>query len=474
MEDDSAEETTCDRVQQKFDRRPKSEDAESLVITKRKEKKRIRWTFTNRLCDPKRICVRSNLKFKDLKDSSLLNLRELKIVNATDDRTSERSDRRPLLTDLKFINKLQRLAVLEVDQIDFEQPTTLSLPELQCLEIGRLCSKLKLATANLWCFKCDSLQYAEFEFSEKISHLFVDRYDAQAKQFKELIYLSFQSDTTDDQQLLLNHPKLQALSMRIDYERLDATTYETARQRAMQFLRKKFDLDREELALFFFGIRVKFPFQLTGYEYQDNLIEFQLQNYGQFNRTEVARWIESVNYSCLMRCIEDGIIDDVPETFHECFGQVAEVMVDGPFEQQHLLDFLRPFEHLVSFRMRNCEFVETQFFEKLSTDFPSIGSLSLESDRNASEELADCEFIFEFPNLHRLHSDRRPSLETIKRLFDKYEAFEISSKLNDHLIAIRREDSNARFDLFVDRKFHSDHFDLDALMEKLQSELGIW
>lgn len=458
-------------VHQKFDQRPKSSEAESLVITKRKERKRMRWTFTKRLCDPQTTCVRSNLKFKNLKDSDLLNLRELKIVNGTDDRRSERSDRRPLLTDLKFVNKLDKLALLEVDRIDFEQPTTLSLPELQCLEIGRLCSKLKLATANLWCFKSDSLGHAEFDFGEKITHLFVDRYDSDAKQFKELSYLSFQSDSSNDQQLLLNHPKLEALSMRIDYERLDAVTYEAARLRALQFLRQKFKLDREELALLFFGIRVKFPFQLSGYEYRDNLIEFQLQNYGQFNRSEVGRWIESVNYTCLMQCIEDGIIDDVPETFHHCFGQVGEVLVDGPFEEQHLFEFLRPFEHLASFRMRNCQFVEAQFFEKLSANFPSIGSLSLE---NASEEATDCEFIFGFQNLYRLHSDSRPSLATIQRLFDEYGTFEISSRLNDHRITMRREDPNARFDLFIDREFHSDHFDLDGLMENLQSKLGDW
>lgn len=468
MENISACETAC----QKSNGNLKVSNLKSLVITRKEEKRRRRWAFSKRLCDPKATITRSNLKFENLKNSSLLNLKELKILNDMDDRKSERRDRIPLLTDLKFINKLEKLEILEVSKIDLENEATLALPNLRWLEIGRLHSKLKLATPNLSCFKSASLEHVEFEFKDQITYLFIDSYSSNAKQFKNLSYLCFQSDPTNDQRLLLSHPKLQELSIRPDSRRLNEATYETARQRMMQFLEQKRDLDREQLNLIFFGIRIKYPFQLSGFRYQDNLIEFQLQSYVMVDRQEVAWWIESVNYSCLMQSIEDGIIDEVPADFHANFGRVGEVLVTGPFDEAHLFDFLKQFEHLASFRIANNEFVETQFFEKLATNFGNIGSLSLENSSKGTEELTDCEFIFQFDNLYRLHSDSTISLCLIERLFDRYVPFEMSSYMNDQAVVVKREDQNSPFDLYVNGEFHSDHSDLDSLKEKLQNKFG--
>lgn len=470
---ESFPETTCPKVND----HSKLSNVKSLVISRKEERKRRRWTFSSQLCDPKATIVRSNLKFANLKASYLLNLKELKILNATDNRKSERRDRIPLLTDLKFINRLEKLEVLEISKIDFETEATLALPNLWWLEVKQLHSKLKLSTPKLCCFKSASLENVEFEFKEILAYLFLDTYSSKAKQFKNLIYLAFQCNPTKNEKqnehLLLDHPKLRKLSIRPDYASLDAAAYETARKRAMQFLRQKRDLDRSDLILAFFGVQIKFPFQLTGYEYQEDLIEFQLQNYVMVDPQEVAWCIESVNYTSLMQAIEGGIIDDLPKDFHEHFGQVSEVLVTGPFEEEHLLDFLKRFEHLASFRIRNNELIETQFFEKLAADCPSIGSLSLENHEKDAEELVqDFEFIFQFDNLYRLHSDSRISLSLIERLFDKHGAFELSTYMNGHAIIVKREERKSPFDLFVDAKFHSDHFDLGSLMEKLRNKFG--
>lgn len=68
---------------------------------------------------PRKEMVRTDLEI-DLRNSFLLNLKQLRVCEPPIKHTLEELDNRPLLNDVRFINQLINLEVLEVSRFDFD------------------------------------------------------------------------------------------------------------------------------------------------------------------------------------------------------------------------------------------------------------------------------------------------------------------------------------------------------------------
>ena len=185
----------CERVCRRWNGFVRQFGKAELIISELKERRPRKWKFSKSVpCSPKSTIVRSGLHFEHLESSFVIALKRLKIVDGKLGESNSRYDPELLPCDLKLINQLVNLEVLEMSFIDFD--ATLTLPQLRYLAIHRfvLEVKLKLATPELRHYRSQSLEQVEFVFKEKVTHLHLDKYDADCKQLSNLQYLCLEND----------------------------------------------------------------------------------------------------------------------------------------------------------------------------------------------------------------------------------------------------------------------------------------
>lgn len=160
----------AEQVCRKWDAAVKQLKIEEAVIVKPGEEAK-KWCHNDAPVRAGSIIVQSELKYAQFESTFLSSVKRLKIVNSSDDPLSNRTPHVPLLNDLdEFVNRLTRLETLEIAKIDFDKPTTLSLPNLRYLAVKELGSELKLNCPSLSEVKTSrSSAYPTYVFKEKLS-----------------------------------------------------------------------------------------------------------------------------------------------------------------------------------------------------------------------------------------------------------------------------------------------------------------
>lgn len=489
----------CERVCQRWHGFVREFGQAELIISELKERKPRKWKFSKKICSPKSIIISPDLHlFEILENSFLIELKRLKIINYKpkfDESSSKYDPIVTLLNDLDFVNKLENLQVLEVSSIQFKAEATLTLPQLRCLEVSLLGSKLKLATPELTNYRGESLELIEFVFKEKVTHLCLDNYESELKQLKNLQYLCLKNDCfledasieghcSDDRQrlnakqFLNDHRNLKELSIRPDFYRLVQSTYNLAQSNALKILEQKKSLKREEFKLIFFGVHLENAKQLVAFEYpfRGSLVRLHFLNYSALCTREL-QWVKRIDLSGLLRCVSDKLIEDIPPDFYEKFDQVEEIVIPYDFAEEQIA-ILKKFKHLNSLIVRDESRrrpkKDWNIFEKIADALPKIWSLQF--DDLDIWELGTLDFVFKFKKLGRLLTHCNYTHYFVWKLFEHFDEFRVSFEENVTELMVIRRSTNSNLELWIRRNyfwnFHENCENVADLYEGLRRILG--
>ena len=462
----------CELVCQKWNYFVKCLNLQKLVITKRKEEKVNKWFFSNEICDPLSTITKKNLNFKcKLEDSFMINLKQLKIINSSDDYKSDKRDHFPLLVNIDFVNKLTNLELLEISKIEFKNEAKITLPKLKSIAIEEVGSSLKLNTPSLTSYKNKSLEKVNLVFPEQITHLYLEDYSGNSiDQFKNLEYFfakRISAYCLNENDFLINIPKLKELSLVPKNEKHE---YGNGKEVILKVLEQQKSLNRIGLKLIFYGILVEDANQLDNYEFKKDLVKLHIQNYSKLNEKEL-RWIKEVNYTSLIQSC-DNQIDRIPKDFHSKFVEIKKVIIsDNLDDEHHLMNFLKGFKKLNAFKVLHPS-LDLPFFEELSINCPQISSLSYEVDRYDSR-IEDFDFIFKFKSLKKFYtlSDLEHSDDFFETVFEKFPIFNLKFEFNGAEITIDKKDEKTAYEL----KVYEDcleFYDFDELTQNMYEKYG--
>lgn len=416
----------CERVCRKWRAVVQQLKIEEAVIGKLGEAPK-KWCHNDAPVLASSIIVRSQLKFAQFENSFLASIKRLKIANSSDDPLTSRTPHVPLLNDLdEFVNRLTRLETLEIAKIHFDQPATLSLPNLRYLAVKELGSELELNCPNLSEVKTSqSSAYPVYVFKEKITHLHLATIYRNNEMFANLRYICWKASSHFCHRCdLPANQSLQVLSVR---PRVSTNYYKYSKENFLNFLAQKNDSARHQLKLVFFGVLLESAAQLEGLndggdQFRD-LTKLQLRNYGQLYDDEL-RWIKKINYSSVMRAIADGVIDAVPKDLHQRFDRVREVYVDSKVEDEtHLFEFLKKFGRLEKVSVSKAA-LGAAFYERLAVELPLIRALFL---HEADSHFPALNFVLKFPNLIELKAKGlKIDRDFVQALFETYPIFTLT------------------------------------------------
>ncbi|KAI3480437.1 hypothetical protein L1887_57407 [Cichorium endivia] len=152
----------------------------------------------------------------------------------------------------------------------------------------------------------------------------------------------FRKIEREENAFLDNHANLKKLSFRPGFRRLCQEAYRSAKSSALQILEQKKRLKRDEFKLIFFGVQLEDANQLFDFNYshKEDLVKLHLLNYSALCANEL-RWVKRVNFSCLLRCMSDGLV--IPPDFYEKYDQVEEVVIDYHIADEQI-DILKNFK----------------------------------------------------------------------------------------------------------------------------------
>ena len=470
----------CELVCQKWNYFVKCLNIQKLVITKRKEEKVNKWFFSNEICDSLSTITKKNLNFKcKLEDSFMINLKQLKIINSSDDCKSDRRKNFPLLANIDFVNKLTNLELLEISKIEFKDKfekenvieITITLPLLKYLAIEKDYSSIKLNTPSLSSFKgIGSINNIDFIFPDKITHLYFNSYSYtlcyEKGKFKNLQYF-FINDLiyVNVVDFLTNLSKVKELSI-CPYRKYG---FNSSKRYFLEFLEQKKKLNRTDLKLIYYGVLVEDAAQLDNYEFKKDLVKLHIQNYSKLNEKEL-RWIKEINYSSLIESC-DNQIDRIPKDFHSKFVEIKKVIIsDNLDDEHHLMNFLKGFKKVNTLKIqKHSQSLSESFFEKLLTNCPQIRSLNFDkSNRNCN---INYNFIFQFKNLFSLSTCQRLEENFIVKVFKEFDEFSIKFYLNRYKVTIVKENEKSNYELNV-KDFNSSYYDLHSLLNELHRKYG--
>ena len=484
----------CERVCRQWNWFVKEFGRGELIICELNERRPKNWKFPRKACSPNNRIVRSDLQFKNLESSFLIELKRLKIINNKVKRPEYhfKHDRPPLLNDLHFVNKLQNLEVLEVSIIKFESEATLTLLHLRCLAVSRLESKLKLATPELTSYHGQSMELVEFVFKEKVTYLHLDKYHADCKQLNNLQYLALKNDNLPGElvwtqkapnyrvgewsigEFLNDHPNLKELAIRPSFDRLDEDTYFSAESGALQVLEQKKSLKRDDFNLIFFGVQLENAEQLAAFQFDpddSSLVGLHLLNYSALCVKEL-RWVKRIHLEDLLKCVSDGLVEEIPSDFYEKFEHVEEIVI--PFDlAEEQIAVLKKFKNLNSlivqdrseaFRLQRKDW---SIFEKIADELPQIWSLQFDDLGNEEINTLDS-VVFKFKELGRIlvtHIDYWSVRVTVSKFFDKYGMFGVTFVENGTELMIIQRSKDSRVELWKNEHHWIFHDEFDCILE---------
>ena len=491
----------CERVCRRWNGFVKEFARGELIISELNERRPKKWKFPKKACSPKRTIVRSDLQFEDLASSFLIELKRLKIIN---NKVRRNYNRFSLLNDLHFVNKLQNLEVLEVSSIQFESEGTLTLPHLRCLAVSLLESKLKLATPELSSYHGQSVKKIEFVFKEKVTHLHLDKYHADCKHLNNLQYLALKNDGIPGElvwtqnghlqvgqwsigEFLNDHPNLKELSIRPSFDRLNEDTYLSAESKALQVLEQKKSLKREDFHLIFLGVQLENAEQLAAFRYphRGGLARLHLLNHSTLCTKEL-RWVKRIDLGGLLKCVSDGLVEEISPDFYEKFDHVEEIVIPYGLAEEHI-DVLKKFKDLNSLIVQNNPELETSWnlvsiFEKIADELPQIWSLQFDDLYN--QERNSLDIAFKFKELGRIRVTEVYCWSfhrAVPQLFAKYDMFGFNFVENVTELMISQRSKHSALELWkkVDYRdeparwlFHDEFSCVQDLYEEIESKFA--
>ena len=382
-----------------------------------------KWFFLDsELQVPSKAMRMKDLNFEVPENSFLTRLKYLRICDPKLRHSCPHNVDAPLLDDVKFLNRLVSLEMLEISRMLFHEDCTLSLPNLKYLAIHHPGSDLIVNCPKLTSFQTKerikaSDKAIKFLFPETITHVYLNSYATGFEECKNLQYLSMNSSNFSNKSqepeystthLLSSFPKLTEISLR------PGTNYKSNRKSFLELLTKKQQLGRKYLKLIFYGIRLNDPNQLEVrnrknncyIEVYDNLIVELIRNWTNACEKEL-KWIEDLDYGELMECVGQQA-DRIPTDIHEKLCGVEQFNICDKVENEdHLMEFIKGFSknlRLIYFPTKLLP--NEHFFERLAESCASSPHLDLRFYGNEKRVL-NYEFILNFKNLigMNFHSD---------------------------------------------------------------------
>ena len=477
---------TCEQVCSRWNEHVRNLNTKEVVFASVNERKPRKWRHSNDLCDPKSTIVLDDfqLSFK-LENSFLSNLRCLKIDNKYDDYRNDRIVNRIFLKDLDLVNKLTRLEVLEINKIDFKEERTITLPNLSCLAIDRVYSKLKLTAPKLSSYQTKAVKNVAFVYPEKITHLYLgSEFDTELSElrFPNLEYLCLKVPNirkrtclSEWDQFFAIHLNLKTLSMRPSLKFLSKPTYASVKSLALHILEHK-KTKQIDLKIVFFGVHLEDASQLEKYKYRKNLVKLQLQNFSRLGADDM-RWFKQLNYLSVMNHFNNDL-EKIPDAFFETFKFVREIYVEymgyedekakkRP-EEDRLIEFIKKFKSLRSFKVSGSQLGDS-FFSRLSTLHPDIWLLNIVDDYDYSLQKS----IFDFKNLYHLSTSMSEDEDIVETLFRKFNnIFSFTFEYNGGTTTVERKNDKSPYRLYYENEFRNESTDLGDLLVYLYEHFG--
>lgn len=476
----------CEQVCTRWNEYVRNLNTEKLVYARIDEPKPRWWRRSNEVCDRDSTIVQDDFQFSfRLENSFLSNVKCLKIDNQYDDYRSDRIWHELFLKNLDVVNKLTRLEVLEIANIDFEgeKEHTITLPNLRDLAIDRVHSKLKLNTPSLSSYRTKTLTNVTFVFAEMITHLQLGAgvsAEIQELELRNLEYLAFKVSSIRQSSYLTDdffgcHPKMRVLSMRPSLKRLSKSTYASARAFALDILERK-KKSKADLKIVFFGIQLDDASQLENYEHRKDLIKLQLENYSKLCSEEL-KWIKQLNYVSVLEHFANEP-DKIPDDFFEKFQFVSEIYVrnmeggDENAEEKRLIEFLEKFRCIRSLNVYYSS-LSKEFFERLSKVHPNVWRLNIEEDEYDFGLNSLFHLIGEFKHLYCLRTNSCQNENFVEDLSKQLgDQFCCTFSYNDCLITVEHKNDDLPYLLYEGGKLQGDFNHLGDLLTKMYESFG--
>ena len=450
-----------------------------LVIIRRMKQRPRTWYYSDERCAPNRMILRSDLNFNVLESSFLFGIKQLKICN-----TSDGHIRPMLVTDTNFINRLTSLEVLEIKRFEKgwsnpEQWHIITLPNLQHLTIEHLSCRIKLNTPNLVSYQSACLNNnVNFIYPLKITRLCVGRrYKERFIQLDPLCLAMFKNldtlcvDVSECWSYLkkrfFDHLELKELQI---YPRFADT--DKVRLCLAQLLALKQQPGRTSMRILFAGVPIEHIEQLADYDLNGpNMVRFHLCNYSKLHANNL-RWLNELDYSGLVECVQKRIVDALPSDFHRKFGQVKRVVVrSAPQRPEHLIGFLKEFRNLQALAVLTP--LDKTLFARLATECLQIWSLEVQNEGKRQ----NVDFIFKFRNLYHFSVDFPLKPNFIRKTFTAFECFRLDHGSVDYgdIETILKRKHGQRIEVFDPNleDWRKEFADLDEYLcqLKIRSEL---
>ena len=414
---------------------------DSLVVTDSPDIRRNeRWTFSNRLCSKSHLMNLSEFVALGTgsRDTPFVNLKQLKIMH-------EDVQTKIILNSIEFINRLTGLEVIEIrNPILVDKSSTISLENLHTLEIEVCLSELDLQTPKLAYFKNRyGLSNIQFFYPDTITHLYLSidnlSCDLRIELFENLQFLFIESFIYCSDEFIadlsLKIHGLRFLKMFYIGNNFPSCDYESLKQMILFNLQLKQLLNRTQLELIFFGIKLTDAKQLNDYSFNDDLIRLHLINGNWSKLDDDLRWIKRVNYNSAIKNSGFGL----PVDFHHKLNDVEEVIVNGVVNnQEQLFDFLNGFRCLNTLNIRNAA-LSNQFYDRLATNFKCIHNLIIEENADVIDNF---EFILNFEDHSTFEINKEVPLEIISQVNRTKNEFSFQILYKANLVTIRKTRSS--------------------------------
>lgn len=440
--------------------------------------------------------VTDTLDVQLVESSFMFSLKQLKICDPFvegDDNGEDISS-----PGVEFINRLVNLEVLEVSQIDGgfrygEQPT-IRLPHLKHLAISHYhdfhllldCHKLvsfKTKMISVYCSQ-DS-QTVNFLYPLSVTHLYLSEFSnlENLEKLKNLEYLNVsgfyvrkyngEEKTAKEypKEIIANFPNLKAISLRHDTS--SYSSYSMGRDIFVNLLKERNALQREQIALTFFGIQIdaEAPLVHQPEAYRQSygkflhfLSQLYMSNHSKLCEPELKR-VRELDYSGLLAYSRKDRAEVLLELIQK-LDRIKRIRVSSVVhDEDRLIEFIKQFKQFNSLKVhKEASQLGASFYRKLAA---TCSSPWLTIKMEPQDSFTNFDFVFKFKNLVGLKTRKYDAGdEFVRRLFDHFDVFQFEHNVGDDDVKITKR-SKTRFEFSV----HSGHlkvFDnLDELLQKV-------
>lgn len=376
--------------------------------------------------------------------------------------------------DLELFNQFKHLEHLEIGlRHFFKINCRLQLPNLQVLSFKKAFyfNHLQLECPNLYAFRSEnsSLQFIQFYWPEKITHLFIRNeldFISSISQFVNLVYLF----------LIDGFILSTCLPDFLNFNRLEELHLGSAKSDVISAIWNKRQTANLDFDIYLKGFRVDKKDDLKPFirelSYGGEARDFQPSNFTEFLLTKYSRTCEVMNDIIIKQIDYNTIMEfELPNDFHQKVININLLKVKGndsksTFNEREFINFLKKIKGLISLQIDNVLF-DKFFYNNLNAMQPLLKVLRITF--LDSETSIPLDFLLNLKRLMIFKTNVRIRADLVKDLFNQLENFEsFSFVYRDQDLKIRRERKNFRLTGFDDLKFDDLDF-IVSLLRKLKS-----